>query len=56
MKGKNPTRRGDIPKQGCLCGYSRKKKRYVANGCPIHKVAKSKYIGDGSGCDWGEDD
>jgi hypothetical protein len=55
MKGKNPTRRGDIPKQGCLCGYSRKKKRYITNGCPLHKVAKSKYIGDGSGCDWGED-
>ena len=35
----NPTRRGNFKKDNstCLCGWSRKKKRYVTNGCPIHK-------------------
>lgn len=34
----NPTRRGNISiPNKCLCGWSRIKKRYVTNGCPIHK-------------------
>lgn len=33
----NTTRRGNISKTGCLCGWSRIKKKKVFNGCPIHK-------------------
>ena len=37
MRRYNPTRRGNIPLDRCLCGWSRKKKKIVTNGCPIHK-------------------
>jgi hypothetical protein len=32
----NPTRRGNITINRCLCGWNRKKREWVRNGCPIH--------------------
>lgn len=32
----NPTRRGAIVLDRCLCGWDRKRKCWVANGCKVH--------------------
>jgi len=36
MKRYNPTRRGGIPLDRCLCGWSRKAQKFVSNGCKCH--------------------
>jgi len=44
----NPTRRGDIGLPGhCKCGWARKLKRYVNNGCLIHGIKCPKCDGYG---------